>query len=210
MRMMQQVLSPAMQHGEEPDLAPQMLGIGRNGTQRLRAGPEQDVIDRGLVLERDGGDRLRHGEHHVEVRHLEQFRLAVRQPLGASQALALRAVSVAARVVGDALMAAVLAALDMTAERCGATVFDRHHRAAPCSRQRRAMAVTERLAEAAEYLRHFQPLAGHGTYASGRHEVRRDRRDGVQRLQRAGGGAHLARGDHQIPRRGAQVAVPEQ
>jgi hypothetical protein len=187
-----------------------MLGVGRDGTQRLRGGSEQDVIDCGLVLERDAGDRLRHGEHHVEVRHIEQFRLAVRQPLGAGKTLALRAVPVAAGVVGDALMAAVAAALDMAAERGGTTPFDRQHRAVPCGRQRGAMLVMESLAEAAEYVRHFQPLAGHETRASGGHEVGRNWRDGVQRLQRAGGGAHLAGGDQQIPRRGAQVAVPEQ
>src|SRR5262249_58434262 len=89
------------------------------------------------------------GEHQGEVGAVEQFRVAVRQPLGTGEALALRAVPVTAGVVGDALMAAVAAALDMTAERCGATAFDRQHRAVPSSRQRRAMLVTESLAKAA-------------------------------------------------------------
>ena len=103
----------------------------------------------------------RHGEHDVEVRHVEQFRLAVLQPLGSCETLALRAVPVAARVVGDALMAAVAAPLDVTAERGGAATLDRDHGAPPCGRQRRAVLVTKSRAEVAEHIRHFQPLAGH-------------------------------------------------
>ena len=34
------------------------------------------------------------------------------------------------------------------------------------------MLVKESLAEVAEHVRHFQPLVGHGTQASGGHEVR--------------------------------------
>ena len=54
MRVMQEVLSPGMQHGEEPDLRTQMPGVGGDGAQRLRGGPEQDVVNHGLVLERNG------------------------------------------------------------------------------------------------------------------------------------------------------------
>ena len=111
-------------------------------------------------------------EHHVEVGHVEQFRLTVLEPLGPRETLALRAVPVAAGVVGDALMAAVAAPLDMTAERGGAATLDRGHGTPPRGGQRRAMLVTESRAEVAEHIRHFQPLAGHGTAPSGGHEVR--------------------------------------
>ena len=104
----------------------------------------------------------RHGEHDVEVGHVEQFRLTVLEPLGPCEALALRTVPVAARVVGDALMAAIAATLDVTAERRGAATLDRGHGAPPRGRQRRAMLITESRAEVAEHVRHFQPLAGHG------------------------------------------------
>src|SRR6185503_14865472 len=49
------------------------------------------------------------------------------EPLPRRRALALRAVSVAAAVVGDARVAAILACLDMTAEGCGAAGLDRRH-----------------------------------------------------------------------------------
>jgi hypothetical protein len=80
-RMVQQVLSPAVQHAEETDLCAQMRRIGGDGAQRLRRCPEQDIVDHGLVLERDGGDQIRHGEHDVEVGHVEQLGLTVLQPL---------------------------------------------------------------------------------------------------------------------------------
>ena len=115
-----------------------------------------------------------------------------------------------AGVVGDALMAAIAATLDVTAEGRGAAKFDRPHRPPPRGRQRRAVPVTKRRAEAAEHIRHFQPLASHGTRSSGGHEIRRGWQDDGQRFQRTGRGANLARGDHQVLRRGAQVTMTEQ
>ena len=107
-------------------------------------------------------------------------------------------------------MTAVPTTLDVAAERCRAAVLDRGHGTPPCGRQRRAMLVTESLAEVAEHIRHFQPFAGHGTRTSGGHEVRRGRRDGVECFQRAGGGTDLGGGDHEILRRGAQITMAEQ
>jgi hypothetical protein len=161
MRMMHQVLAPGVQHGQEADLRTEMCRVGGDGAQRLRGCPEQDVVDRGLVLERDHGDLVRHGEHHMEVGHVEQFRVSLLQPLGACETLALRAIPVAARVVSHTLMAAVATTLDVTAKRRGAAAFDRAHGALPCSGQRRAMPVTKSLPEVAEHIRHFQPAVGH-------------------------------------------------
>ena len=107
-------------------------------------------------------------------------------------------------------MPAVAAALDVTAERRGATAFDRAHGTPPRGGLRRAVPVTKSHAEVAEYVRHFQPDAGHATRASGGYEVRCGWHDGMQRLQRTGGGADLAGGDPQILRRGAQAAMTQQ
>jgi hypothetical protein len=52
----------------------------------------------------------------VEIRHRQQIGLAIGKPLGARQALALRAVPVTAAIVSDANRAAVNALLDMAAE----------------------------------------------------------------------------------------------
>jgi hypothetical protein len=107
-------------------------------------------------------------------------------------------------------MAAIAAPLDVTAERGGAATLDRNHGMPLRGGQRRGMLVTERRAEVAEHVRHFQPFASHGNRASGGHEVGRGWHDDVQRLQRTGGGADLAGGDHQILGRGAQITMTQQ
>ena len=48
-----------MEYREESDLSAQMLGVSRNGAQRLARGPEQNVVDYLLVLKGNGGDGLR-------------------------------------------------------------------------------------------------------------------------------------------------------
>ena len=58
-------------------------------------------------------------------------------------------------------MATIAATLDMTAESGSAATLDREHGTPPRGGQRRAMLITESRAEAAKYIRHFQPLAGH-------------------------------------------------
>lgn len=99
---MVQVLAPGMEHGEEADLGAEMLGIGGDGAQRLGCGPQQDGVDRLLVVEGNLGDLCRQREHDMEVRHRQQLGLPRRQPVFAGLALALRAVPVAARVIGAA------------------------------------------------------------------------------------------------------------
>jgi hypothetical protein len=53
----------------------------------------------------------------MEIRHRQQLGLARRQPRLGGRPLTLRAVPVAAGVIGDARVRAVLAAFDMTALR---------------------------------------------------------------------------------------------
>ena len=88
-------LSPGVQHAEETDLRAEVLWLGGDLTQRLRGRLEQDVVDHGLVLEGDDLDLRRHGEHHVEVGRVEQFRSTVLEPLGSCEALALWTIAVA-------------------------------------------------------------------------------------------------------------------
>ena len=119
--------APGVQHGGQADARAQMLGVGGDGGQRLGGGLEQEVVDDGLVLEGDVADRGRQGEDHMVVGNRQQLGLALGQPLPRRRALALRAMAVAAGVVGDALVGAVLAALDVSAERGRAAGLDRRH-----------------------------------------------------------------------------------
>ncbi len=126
-RMVGQRRAPGVQYGGQADARAQMLRVGGDGGQRLGGGPEQEVVDGGLVLERDGADRGRQGEDDVVVGNRQQLGLAVFEPSPRGGRLALRAVAVAAGIVGDAFVRAVLAALDVSAERGGPAGLDRRH-----------------------------------------------------------------------------------
>jgi hypothetical protein len=117
MRMIEQLLPPGVQHGEEADLGTEVLGIGGDRTQGLRGRAEQDVVDGCLVVIGDRRDRLRHGEHDVEIRRVQQLGTAALQPGRLGQGLALRAVTIAAGVVCNTLVAARVTLCGMTAER---------------------------------------------------------------------------------------------
>ena len=119
--------APGVQYGSQADPRAQMLRVGGDGGQRLGGGPEQEVVDGRLVVERDGADRRRQGEDDVIGGNRQELRLAVFEPSPRRGGLALRAVAIAARIVGDPFVRAVLAALDVAAERGGATGFDRRH-----------------------------------------------------------------------------------
>ena len=82
-------------------------------------------IDRLLVLEGDLGRRRRQGEDDMEIGNGQQLGLSRRQPLRSRRALTFWTMAVAAGIVGDAGEAAIVAALDMTAERGRAAGRDR-------------------------------------------------------------------------------------
>jgi len=63
----------------------------------------------------------------MEVADRQEIRLAFGQPGACSCTLAFGAVPVTTTVVGDAPVSAVLAGLDVTAQRSGAAMLDRRH-----------------------------------------------------------------------------------
>ena len=75
-RMMQQVLSPGMQYGEETDFRAAVLRVPCDGGERFRRGPKQDVVNLFPVVICDARDRFGHGENHVKVFGRQQLRLA--------------------------------------------------------------------------------------------------------------------------------------
>src|SRR4029077_14330810 len=68
-----------------------------------------------------GGQR----EDHVEIADRQQIGLAGRKPILRDHALALWAMTVATRIVGNAAVAAIFAALDMPTESGRAALLDR-------------------------------------------------------------------------------------
>jgi hypothetical protein len=127
MRVMGHRRAPCVQHGGEADARAQMLRVGGDRGQRLGGGLEEEVVDGGLVLERDRAERRRQGEDDVVVGSRQQLRLAVFEPLPRRCGLTLWAMPISAGIVGDPFVRAVLAALDVSAERGSATGLDRRH-----------------------------------------------------------------------------------
>ena len=201
--MVLQRLSPGVQHGDRADLGAEVARVGGDAAQRLGRGAEQDGVDHRLVVERDLGDRRRQGEDDVEVGHRQQLGLARLQPLGARQALALRAVPVAAGVVGAADQAAVGAVLDMPAERRRPAGLDRRHDAALGAAEMGRVGLPVRRAVAAEDVRHLQ-RGTHRRGSGGRRDLQ------PQPVERARRPADRAGRDLGVARRGLQVAVAEQ
>ena len=78
--MLGQCRAPGVQDGQDADASAEMLGIGCNGEHGLGRGLEQEIVDHRLVLIGDVGDGSRQREHHVEIWHRQQFRLALGQP----------------------------------------------------------------------------------------------------------------------------------
>src|SRR6516165_10017491 len=108
-----------------PMRAPRCWGSAAIVSRVSDDGLEQQVVDHGLVLIGDLRDLVWHGEHDVEVRHRQQLGLALGEPLLRRRALTLWTMPVAAGVVGDESMRALLATQHMPAERRRATALDR-------------------------------------------------------------------------------------
>jgi hypothetical protein len=126
-RMVQEILSPSVQHGEKADLRAEVLTIARDGQQGFGGGTEEDAVNDLRVIERDGGDLFRDRENHVEILHRQQFGGALLEPFSPVAVLTLGAVPVPAGVIADALVIAVAAFFDVAAERGGAANFDGAH-----------------------------------------------------------------------------------
>src|SRR5438132_7353108 len=124
-RMEKQVLSPGMQNADDADLRAQMFGIGRDFQQCLRAGSEQQVVEHGRIVQGQYIEFVWRGEHDMEVGGGEKLAFAGSKPALARLRLALRAVPVAARVVGDGLAAALRTGSDVAAQRGRAAALNR-------------------------------------------------------------------------------------
>ena len=103
----------------------------------------------------DVGDQSRQGEDDMEIGNGQEFGLAVGQPFLGRRGLALRAVPVAAGVVGDAQMGAGLAAFDMTAQCRRSAALDRRHDFQLAEAHVTGVGRTPRRPAAAEDVRHL-------------------------------------------------------
>ena len=111
--MMDEGLAPGVEDGKEPEASPEMARVLGDLLKRPGRGAEQEAVDDLGVLEGEGCKGLRQGEDHVGIGHCQHLGLARFEPAGLGAALTLRAVAVAARVVGNPLLPAGVALVDM-------------------------------------------------------------------------------------------------
>jgi hypothetical protein len=153
--------APGVQHGGDADAGAEMLWVGRDGVHGLGRGLEQKIIDNGLVLVGDVANPRRQREDDVEVRHRQELSLARRHPLARCRALTLGAVPVAAAVVGNGRVSAVLAARDMAAESRRAAALDRAHHLQLSEAHMAGVGAAPCGTTVAEDVRDFQGGTGH-------------------------------------------------
>ena len=115
--MMDKSLTPGVKYGEEAETGAEMLGVGGHILERGCGGPEQEIVDDPGILQGEGCEVSGKCEDDVGVRHRQHFGLARLGPGRLSAALTLRAVAVAARVVGDPPAPAGVAFVDVAAQR---------------------------------------------------------------------------------------------
>src|SRR5260370_3409418 len=122
MGMEPELLTPGMQHGEEADLRAEVFRISSEFEKGFCTGAEQEIVDDFLVLQSQWSKLWRKCEDHMDVARREKFSLPCGDPAFPGRGLTLRAVSIAAAVVGDGgTMPAAGAFIEMTAECGGAT-----------------------------------------------------------------------------------------
>src|SRR5690242_8149173 len=128
----------------------------------------------------------------MDVRHWQQFGLAIREPLGTRRSLALRAMAVATRVIGDAGRTTIIALLDMAAERRRPACRHGAHDASFDVAKMTGARLPKRFAMAAEDIRHLQSCS-HGTRSAGWHDVQTEPIEWARRVaDRFGGDACVA------------------
>ena len=121
-----------MQDSEKANLCSQVRGICGDRSQGVCSGAEHNVKDLRFVLVSDCGDFVGNGENDVEVFGIEEVSFTVLEPLCACERLTFRTAPRPAGIVDNALVTAVIALLDTTAECRGATKFNCGHGATLC------------------------------------------------------------------------------
>jgi hypothetical protein len=110
-----------MEDHHNPKPTAQMLWVAGDVAESLPRRAEEHVVDLAFVLQGDVCDLLWQGEDHVKVGDRQKVALPRFQPLGTQCGLALGAVPISARVVGDASVFARIALFDVPAEGSGST-----------------------------------------------------------------------------------------
>src|SRR5258708_37389993 len=134
--------------------------------QGLRGGSEQQIVEQTRVVQGQYMEFMGHSEHDMEVAGGQEFSLAGRQPALARLRLALGAVPISARVVGDGLMTAVRAGIAMTAQRCGAAAQNGPKRFELLKAKAGSIPIQEAIAVRAKNVGHLEGGPSHFSFVS--------------------------------------------
>jgi hypothetical protein len=104
-----ELLAPGVEHRQAAPLGPEMLGIGRDVEEALRPGAKEQAIEHAGIVENEGAEILGQGKDGVHVGGREDVALPVEQPRGSDSRMALGTTAVAARVICEPFMSAVIA-----------------------------------------------------------------------------------------------------
>ncbi len=115
-RMSDQRLSPGVEDAEHANLCSEMSRIGGDLSKCGGARLKEPRVQLGAIPIHQGQERMREREDDVHIRHVEQLPFTGVEPALPRLRLTLRAVPIATRVIGDGLMAARAASVDVSAE----------------------------------------------------------------------------------------------
>ena len=107
---------PRVQHGRDAKLGPEPLRIAPEGEESLGRGAQEMRKHQTAIPKSERSQRGREGEDDVEVVDIEDARHALVDPPCLREALALRAVPIATRVVRGSLEAALRAHVEVAAQ----------------------------------------------------------------------------------------------
>ncbi len=128
-RMKEQRLGPGVQHAGKADRRAEVFRVASHVVQGLRDGGEEQAIAESGISAEQGVERVGHGEDDVVVLDGQQMLLLSVEPAELLAALAFGTMPIPAGVVGDLLVIAAVALVDVTAERRCATAEDSPHHA---------------------------------------------------------------------------------
>ena len=120
MRVVFEPLRPGVQDGEEANPGAQSFRIGSHFEKGFGHRAKQNSINDPRVLKRQRRQFMRQREDYVAIGDRQNLRGPITQPLIPCPAVALWAMAVAARSVGNLLMPAMITLLHLGAE-CGGT-----------------------------------------------------------------------------------------
>ena len=171
-----------------------MPGIGGDLAERRRARLKEPRVQTRTVPIGQRQECMREREDDVHIRHVEELTLARLEPALPRLGLALWAVPIPTRVIGDGLMSAGVAPIEMAAERGGATARDRaEHRALLHAQPR--MLLEEGVTLRVEDIGHLHGRPAHdcGGFRFSRDRGEDHRRRHLQLLERIGRRLQVAR-----------------